>query len=593
MLAEYREIETLVVPTSSTNADDKGIAVAKIPELSHVAVLLGESGSGKTTALWKIIVESSKSLLKDDSARVPILVNLRGWSDDCRIRDLVQNEFSLVGASNKSIEEELSSGNCLILIDGLNELLPNDALRREAYKDMQRFLTAYPKNRFVICCRTSDYTPKLLDLDQLKPKISEPQVYEIKRLERDQVIDYINKYFKSKADEAQKLLDKLDIENASKWRDRNSILNLARIPLYLQLIITEFKQSGHLPNSRSKLLRILVLKIMEREEVRNAARVDRFAKESLLASIAYQAIHLGYLLRLPDYVAQTIVSQEVQKLKERGMISAELTFGAIYQELLSNNFLKAADWKSIEWIHQLVMDYFLACAIVSIRSEDNADNIRLLNQQIKKQTQAWQQACIIAMGLLDQGHGAKFLEDLLTIDTETARLAFESLDQSEAADIAGLIIDKMLAEEYYEDEMAPKLSLMLPYPPVVETFKKRFRFSGEADRVKIAEEISFMIMKYYSLVVSGKPVDPVLRYELESELSSIDKLQVCKAVKDGIDLLNAWINNKYEGVQFHAAKGLWESDKGSAANALKGLLSKGNAEIAAKVRELMEQWGIQ
>jgi flagellar biosynthesis GTPase FlhF len=58
LLAEYREVESFVTPAGSDELVGSEIPVARVHEHAGVAVLLGESGAGKTTALWKIIVEA-------------------------------------------------------------------------------------------------------------------------------------------------------------------------------------------------------------------------------------------------------------------------------------------------------------------------------------------------------------------------------------------------------------------------------------------------------------------------------------------------------------------------------------------------------
>jgi len=590
LLAEHKEIETFVISPGGKNKDNKGIPVVKIPEGTKIAILLGESGAGKTTALWKIAVERCKVLAAGDNGRVPILISLRGWSNNFRCRDLVQQEFSFIGASEASVEKELKEGNCLVLIDGLNELPPHDIYRAEAYKDIQRFLINYAENHFMICCRSSDYSFRLLDLEQLKPKISEPKLFQIKRLDRNQVIDYIRRYHKDEPDAAEMLLQNLNVYKESEWRNSTSILHLARIPLYLQLIILEFKRSNQLPNSRAELLRILIHTIFQREGLRYAAKVDRYAKERLLASVAYQAISDGYSVRFLDSRAQSILQDASQRLKQQGMIQADLTFGAIWEEILSNNFLRVVDWMWIEWLHQLILDYFLACEIVHIRTEREPSKIKELNQRIERQS--WEQACVVAIGLLDKSDGAMFLEDLIKIDAKIAQVAFESLPEEKGLDIANSMILDILKKDDPENERFLKLARTLPYLSIVQNFSLHFKSDGEPERIRIAEAVSSMVIKYYPLIAGNRLTDPSIYYDELMEFQILDDTRIRIAVKRGIELLNAWIGNKIDLVRFYAAKGLWETNRGRAAQTMKDLLLKGNKNLAEQVRELMGQWGI-
>ncbi len=590
LLAEHREIETFVIPSGSNHASLAGIPVAKIPEVAQIAIVLGESGAGKTTALWRVVVEYSKALKEGTSTIVPVLISLRGWSIDFRCRDLAQQDFAFAGASRESIERELRSGNCLILIDGLNELPPSGDIRDEAHKDIQRFLVDYALNRFVICCRTSDYEPRLLDLEQLKPKLPPPEVFEIRRLDRAQLTDYVRRYFNETPAEGDQLLARLGVDTEALWSDKTSILHLARIPLYLQLIVGEYRRSKQLPDNISRLLRTLIYSTLQREDARRAGQVDRFAKERLLGSFAYRAIREGYSLRLPDQRAQSITLKESQLLKQEGLIRADLTFGAIWQEVLSNNFLRVVDWLWVEWLHQLILDYFLACEIARIRTDMDVAEIRELNRTISGSL--WEQACVVAMGLIIPNCGGMFLEDLTRIDARIARKAFESQSEDERQQLSESLIAGITYDvDDTENGRLIQVAVALPYLSIVQTLFACFRSSADAVRERVAEAVSLMVIRYYPRVAEGSPYGRWLNTTSEDD-QSLDDATLSQAVKRGIQLLTTWIGNNNDVVRYHAAKGLWETDKGQAAQILRGLILTGDDSVKARVKDLMEQWGI-
>lgn len=585
LLADHREVEPYVLLTESEQAP-KEIPVAEIPDIAPVAVVLGESGSGKTTALWKIIVEISKSLKADKTDRIPILISLRGWAKDHRCRNLVQEQFELIGVSRDAVEQELQDGKCLILIDGLNELRPDEHLRTEAYQELQRFLSKYQNNVFVICCRAIDYEPRMLDPEVQRLKFPEPKVFEIRRMGRDQIIDYVQRYFKDAPSDSDNLLSRLDIHNERLWEDTSSILHLARIPLYLQLMITEFKRSKELPSNRAKLLKTLVHTIMQQERLKHAASVDHFAKERLLGSSAYKAIRKGYSLRLPDYEAQEILRAQLQKLKEESLIQPDLTFGAVWQEILSNNFLKVVDWLSIEWLHQLIFDYFLGSEIVRIWTGGIQAEIDEMNLTIDSSTLG--QPCAIALGLLAPSDGARFLEHLITINIESAQEAFEGQSDEEQRQVSrDIIFDIIVKEE--ETERLNQVAVSLPYLPIIETLSETFRNSLASTRANIAEAISLMMMSYYVKIAAGRGSQ---EYRKEMESRELRYKHLRRSIKRASELLSAWTNNKDELVRFYSIKGLWEYDRGLAAKTLKKLYLENSPKTQLLVKRLMDDWGI-
>jgi hypothetical protein len=357
---------------------------------------------------------------------------------------------------------------------------------------------------------------------------------------------------------------------------------LARIPLYLQLIISEYQRSKELPNSRATLLRTLFQTTIQRESVRHAARVDRFGKERLLGSFAYRAISEGYSLRIPEHIVESILRKDIVSLKQAGLIQTDLVFGAIWQEILSNNFLKIVDSSRVEWLHQLIRDYFLACEIVRIRTDGDPSEIRELNERITRYT--WDQACANALGLLDHLYGGRFLEDLVRIEPDIAQNAFESLGAEEARFLADSIIADIANEETPDSERLKRIAVQLPYLQVVEALGLCFRANPDLVRVGIAEAVSALVIEYSSVVAGGRFV--------HSGRQMADRYRLRDVVKRGVQLLGAWIGNKNEAVRFYAATGLWETDRGLSAQTLKELLDASDPEVAGKVRDVMTEWGI-
>jgi hypothetical protein len=146
--AEYREFDLYVVSTSSL--DVQSVPVLEVPGLAPVVVLLGESGAGKTTALWRMAVDLSNQLIQFERGCLPVLVSLRNWSQDYPLRQLVQIQFNSTGANYDTAEEELIGGNCLVLVDGLNELPHGSGQEDAARRDLQNFLDRYPENQYTV-----------------------------------------------------------------------------------------------------------------------------------------------------------------------------------------------------------------------------------------------------------------------------------------------------------------------------------------------------------------------------------------------------------------------------------------------------------
>jgi hypothetical protein len=581
LLADYREVETYVSLREIEQSSNE-IPVVQIPQIAQISVILGESGAGKTTALWRIIVEISQALKESKTQKIPILINLRGWATNHRCRSLIQDQFEIISASQETVEQELEKGNCIILIDGLNELQPNEWYRIDAYQDIQRFISKYKKNMFVFCCRASDYEERMLDYEQKKSNFEEPKIFEIRRMDQGQMVNYVERYFQDSPNETKEFLAKLDINNSKLWEDNTTILHLARIPLYLQLLISEFKRNKDLPNNKAKLLKSLIDTIMRREKVRYAAVVDRYAKERLLSSSAYKAMRQGYLLRIPEDTAQEIIRTQIQKLKDGGLIQSELTFGAVWQEILSNNFLKPREAFSVEWLHQLIFDFFLGNEIIRIWL-DNKEEIEELSDNLRGNV--WGQSCAIGLGLLDQINNVNFLEYLIVTNSELAQQAFEGQTEEVQYQISESILNGIFNETEIDKDHLLQVVKSLPFIAILEVLITSFSSGDENIRTLITEAVSWMIIENYPKIAGSGG-----GFALKGSNYHYQYLR--KAIKRAFELLTAWSKNKDELVRFYAMKGLWEYDRGLAVKILKDLFLNGKPATVNLVEKMMSDWGI-
>lgn len=581
LLAEYREVEAFVTPAGLDYAGGSEIPVARVHERADVAVLLGESGAGKTTALWKIVVEACEAIASGTSSLTPIIISMRGWAKSHVCRELVQEQFDTLGVSHEAVERELLAGNCLVLVDGLNEIRPNEDFRTEAYQELQAFISMYRTNRFVVCCRAADYETRMLDKEWLAGARHRPELFEIRRMDREQVIDYVRRYFKDDPDSGEQLLEMLKVRDEDLWKDSAAAVHLARIPLYLQLFISEFKRSGELPSNQAKLLRALIDRTMELEKGKQAGRVETFVKERLLSSFAYRSVTQGYWLRVPELLGMDILRADVQAFKEQGLLRTDVTVGAVLQEVLSNNFLtrRARPW--LEWLHQLICDYFLAGEIVRTWTIGTLSEKGLLRKRLARSL--WGQACAIALGLLDEINGARFLEHLIQVDSVLARSAFEAQAEADRRALVEMLVTEVLEEGDPESERLDALAEELPYETVVTTLDDTLRVCDQGMDAVIARAVCSMMVKHY----------PAVARALASGMAVNKPAGVMQAVRRATDLLRAWTNNSDETVSFFAAKGLWGVDPGLAAQTLRRLKESGGAEVVRQVDELMGDWNIE
>lgn len=318
-----------------------------IIRLEDNTIIIGEPGSGKSTlfkTLSKEIIE--QNALRNDSEFYPIIITFNA---------LKNANYSIVNALNEYFqsdwnkellingEEIVTTGNCVIFIDALDEL-PKDSDKEEALRAINDFHSAYPQIKIICSSRPSEYL--FYNCSSLGFKY-----HEISNLDRGQIRNFITSYFSDNIVKSKRLLKSL--------KDTGILDKLPQTPLTIALITVIFDEKEvEIPATITDLYRQFVDLLIGKYTTENT----------------FDIIEVGAKHRLLCYLAKTLHEQrkqcismgDFQKLiidysNERGqIIDAE----KIAEDIISNTGLLFRNEKgAIQFKHLSFQEYFTAYEI--------------------------------------------------------------------------------------------------------------------------------------------------------------------------------------------------------------------------------------
>jgi predicted NACHT family NTPase len=270
------------------------ISGIKAVEIYSKLRVLGQPGSGKTTFLQYLATQCNRGSFVPN--RVPIFVTLRDFADestaadDFNLLDYLREDFSASGISDLSvIETLLREGRILLLLDGLDEMSHVEC--RAVVREIRRLSEKYPKNLFVVTCRTA--APPF--------NLGRFTAVETAAFTHDQIAAFAQKWFialtktgiQERREKAAQFIEKLNLpENAS-------LRSLTVTPLFLHLACWIFHHQGKFPTKRSEFYRqCLDLLLSQWDETKGVERDE-----------TYQKFSLSQKLKLLSYVAATTFEQ--------------------------------------------------------------------------------------------------------------------------------------------------------------------------------------------------------------------------------------------------------------------------------------------
>jgi hypothetical protein len=247
-------------------------------------IVLGKPGAGKTTYLkyltLRMISKDKKSRIQQ--RKLPIFITLREWADKkVPLLDFIVDQFDLCGfeEARPFVERMLTNGDCLVLLDGLDEV-SRDTRLDDIIQQVIDFTRKYRDCQFIASCRVAAYNhwfEKFKDV-------------EIADFNEKQIEQFVRNFFQKEPKTAEECWRKL--------KNSQSLKEMASVPLLLTLICLSYNpEKRDFLKKRSSLYRETTKLLLEKwDEKRPGGRVKRDEiyknlsrqnKEAMFARIAW------------------------------------------------------------------------------------------------------------------------------------------------------------------------------------------------------------------------------------------------------------------------------------------------------------------
>jgi HEAT repeat protein len=273
-------------------------------------VILGDPGSGKTTLLRYLALMHAQALYTGRAetsadlgpARFPILIRIAAYAEngiwkEKSLSDFLAEYYAAHECSKAGLADllagELSQGNCLVLLDGLDEIVSADD-RRGIVQKIEEFVRRHDKvsNRFIITSRIAGYR---------NAPLAEPFVhYTVQDMNEEQIRRFLERWCPAvedaqtpeKSPEARAETARQEMEGILKAvKTSPGVRRLAANPLLLTILALIHRTGASLPEKRIQLYKLAAETLARTwrttQGVPESALVEETYLTRLLSKLAY------------------------------------------------------------------------------------------------------------------------------------------------------------------------------------------------------------------------------------------------------------------------------------------------------------------
>jgi HEAT repeat protein len=305
----------------------------------HV-LLVGRPGSGKSTALARLLLQEAENALSDRNAKIPVLVELRylpseaNASSVCdRILAFMHKHDPALDIDEAGIKQLLRQGRLLLLVDGVNEL-PSDRGRVM----VNQFRELYQKTCPMI------FTTRELSAGG---DLGIAKRLEMQPLTEPQMQQFVMAYLPT---QGERLLRQLS----------GRLREFGQTPLLLWMLCSLFQQSEQIPPNLGMVFRAFTVGYGDRiKQDVTLSRDSRAWWGRLLQYLAFKMTCGESLTELQVAISRREAEQFlVEFLRGKVEFADDLAVRWL-EDLLKHHLIQISNDR-IEFRHQLIQEYYAA-----------------------------------------------------------------------------------------------------------------------------------------------------------------------------------------------------------------------------------------
>jgi NACHT domain-containing protein len=416
-----------------------------------VLAIIGVPGSGKTTLLR----HTAQQICRDHRKRrraVPILLNLRDHvtaitsARNAALPELVCGRLKWDGTEPKDwFEQRLNDGDCLVLLDGLDEVAQSED-RRSVASWVEHQVRRYPKNDFVITSRPHGYQSARIDF---------ATVLQVCSYTDEQVTRFLQRWYLAVERYRSGVTDELVRQRAEsaandllqRLNGAPALYELTINPLLLTMIAIVHRY-GALPENRVDLYREICQAMLSglQKSKNIKMTLEGNKKEALMRRLAF-----------------TMMQQQVRDLSSSDVLDAiglelprmsrnrQLTAREFLDDVVSNGLLIERESDLYSFAHQTFQEYLAASHIL------DEQLVNVLEASVSEVW--WRETTLLYVA---RSNADPIVKKCLTVNNVTAlSLAFDCAEQGR--ELAPELRDRLndLLNTAYDSDTVPEHRRMI------------------------------------------------------------------------------------------------------------------------------------